>query len=56
MFQYKDISLVTTNLRERGTSATVGIENESGTAALGRSYNQPYLDNGLAIQFVPAPK
>lgn len=56
VFNYKDISELTEDTRERGASATVGIENGDGSAAFQRSWNQPFLDNGLAFEFVPAPK
>jgi hypothetical protein len=54
--QYKDISVHSQDLRERGSSATVGIENRDGTAAVQRLFNQPYLDNGFGIEFAPATK
>jgi Carboxypeptidase regulatory-like domain len=42
-------------LRARGTSATVGIENGSGSDGLQRSFNQPYIDDNSGIEFT-APK
>ena len=46
----------TTEFRARGTSATVGIENGSGTDGFQRSFNQPYIDDsGAGIEFT-APK
>lgn len=56
VLNYRDISIGASETRERGSSATVGIENAAGTAALQRSFNQPFLDNGYAIEFAPAPK
>lgn len=56
VLNYKDISLAAGSERIRGSSATVGIENAAGTAAFQRSFNQPVLDNGYAIEFVKAPK
>ncbi len=41
--------------RAQGNSATVGIENSSGTVALQYSYNQAALSDGQAISFVPPP-
>jgi hypothetical protein len=37
--------------REQGNSATVGIENETGTIAFQYSSNEPTLSDGLAIQY-----
>ena len=56
VFNYDGISTDPAHARERGSSATVGIESPDGTRAVARSYNQPLLDNGFAIQFTPAPK
>jgi hypothetical protein len=56
VLQYKDISTNSKDLRERGSSATVGIENQAGTAAVQRLFDQPLLDNGLGIEFAPASK
>jgi carboxypeptidase family protein len=56
VLNYRDIATDTSFERERGLSATVGIENLEGTAALQRSFNQPFLDNGLAFEFAPASK
>jgi len=53
-FNYRDIG-VREELRLRGSSATVGIEDHFGTGAFQRSFNQPYLDTGHSIEFV-APK
>lgn len=39
------------NLREQGNSATVGIENEDGTAALQFSSYEAALFNGLALRY-----
>ncbi|WP_238006527.1 PKD domain-containing protein [Dactylosporangium sp. AC04546] len=38
---------------ERGSNATVGVENASGTAATQFSYNQPRLATGTAVVFTP---
>ncbi|HOY83446.1 MAG TPA: PKD domain-containing protein, partial [Rhodoglobus sp.] len=35
------------------TSATVGIENDTGTDGLQVAYNAPYVEDGLAIAFAP---
>lgn len=48
--QYKDV--FGDSWRDRGSSATVGIENVNGQSAAKYSYNQAILDNGLAIRFV----
>ena len=56
VFNYKNIATDTSFERERGLSATVGLENLEGSAGIQRSFNQPRLDNGLAIEFAPAPK
>ncbi|MFD0823721.1 hypothetical protein ACFQ0D_36590, partial [Micromonospora zhanjiangensis] len=50
-FNYRD--LTTSKPRELGDSATVGIENPTGTAAVQHSYNQPVLVNGTAVVFRP---
>ena len=47
--------LSTANLRSRGSSATIGIENGSGNVYLQRSFNRPFADVGLPIRFA-APK
>ncbi len=47
--------LATTKSRELGDSATVGIENASGTVAVQHSFNQAVLGNGQAITFTPNP-
>ncbi len=41
--------------RAQGNSATIGIENSSGTVALQYSYNQAVLSDGQAIVFVSPP-
>ena len=41
--------------RERGDSATVGIENATGTVALQYSSNTPVLSDDRSIRFVPPP-
>ena len=56
VLNYRDIATNTSFERERGLSATVGIENLEGTAGIQRSFNQPFLDNGYAIEFAPVPK
>jgi len=50
VFNYADLN---TSGRERGDSATVGIENAAGTIALPYSVNQPVLANGTAVVFAP---
>lgn len=40
---------------ERGASATVGIENATGTVALQYSANSPVLSDDRSIRFVPPP-
>jgi hypothetical protein len=47
VFNYADLDAVPGGVVERGAAATVGIENQSGTAAVQRSFNQPLL-----IEFV----
>jgi hypothetical protein len=56
LFNYDGIDSSSAHLRERGSSATVGIESPDGTKAFALSYNEVALDNGLAIMFTPAPK
>jgi glucose/arabinose dehydrogenase len=51
-FNYAD--LTGTKPRELGDSATVGVEDPSGTSAVQHSYNQPVLVNGQAVVFRPA--
>ncbi len=41
--------------RERGNSATVGIENAGGTVGLQYSLNSPVLTDDQSIRFVPPP-
>lgn len=48
LLQYSGIG---TDGRQQGNSATVGIENESGTQAVQYSLNQAVLSNGAAILF-----
>lgn len=48
ILQYQGIG---TQPVEAGASATVGIENETGTDAILYSYNQPVLDDATAIVF-----
>ncbi|WP_244366101.1 PQQ-dependent sugar dehydrogenase [Micromonospora echinofusca] len=50
-FHYADLS--TTKPRERGDSATVGLENDPGTGAVVHSVNRAALANGTAITFHP---
>ena len=56
VFQYAGITANNLDDRERGAFATVGLENQAGTAAFQRSWHQPVLDNSLGIEFAPAPK
>uniref|UniRef100_UPI0019632A34 carboxypeptidase regulatory-like domain-containing protein n=1 Tax=Nonomuraea lactucae TaxID=2249762 RepID=UPI0019632A34 len=46
-FRYKDVD----SQRDQGTSATVGIENATGTDAMLYSYDEPALSNGLSLTF-----
>ncbi len=46
--QYRNIAA---DGREQGNSATVGIENHSGTVALRYSFNEPALFDGLAVLY-----
>jgi hypothetical protein len=41
------------NDAERGSTATVGIENAAGTSATQYSYNRPSLTTGTAVVFTP---
>jgi subtilisin family serine protease len=50
--QYRNIA---NDGREQGNSATVGIENATGTVALQYSYNQATLREGLAVIYRLAP-
>ncbi|MEV0715225.1 PQQ-dependent sugar dehydrogenase [Asanoa sp. NPDC050611] len=50
-FNYFDLTASKT--RERGDSATVGLENPTGTAALQHSFNQAVLADNQAIVFTP---
>jgi hypothetical protein len=47
---YADLA---TSARERGDSATVGIEDAAGLKAVQHSFNQGVLTNGTAIVFTP---
>jgi glucose/arabinose dehydrogenase/PKD repeat protein len=53
VFNYADLAV--TKPRELGDSATVGVENGSGTRAVQHSFNQGVLANGTAIIFRPTP-
>jgi Carboxypeptidase regulatory-like domain len=53
VLNYRDIATDASFLRERGLSATVGIEDFEGDGGIQRSFNQPSLDNGYAIEFAP---
>ncbi|GIF64195.1 hypothetical protein Ais01nite_22300 [Asanoa ishikariensis] len=46
-------SLAASKTRERGDSATVGVENPTGTAAIQHSLNQAVLADNQAIVFTP---
>jgi hypothetical protein len=50
-FQYADVDFGDPAINN-GASATVGL-NENGTSAIQYSFNQPVLDNGLAILWTP---
>jgi len=43
------------NDREQGGSATLGIENETGTIALQYSNNEPAITEALAVRYIPPP-
>jgi hypothetical protein len=45
---YRNIDVRSQSQRERGLSATVGVENIDGTKALQRSFNQPLIENNTA--------
>ncbi|REJ04846.1 peptidase S8 [Microbacterium bovistercoris] len=47
--QYKDVAA---SALERGSSATIGIENATGTDALQYSFNQAVITDGSAISFI----
>jgi subtilisin family serine protease len=51
-FQY---AAPTDDARQRGASATIGLENESGTVAFQYSNNEPTVEAGSAIQFFLPP-
>ena len=50
--QYRNIDA---NGREQGNSATVGIENETGTTALQYSFDAPVISEGLAVLYSLPP-
>ena len=52
LFNYGPISSADSSTRQRGTSATVGIQNADGTRGFQRSFNQAVLDSGYGIEFV----
>jgi hypothetical protein len=52
LIQYFDVESAT---REQGTSATIGIENESGTIALQYSHEEASVINSLAVLYSPPP-
>ncbi|MGW1193766.1 S8 family serine peptidase [Streptomyces sp. NPDC002559] len=47
-YHYKDIG---TGSYENGSSATIGLENATGTDALLYSYNEPVVSDGMSITF-----
>ena len=49
LFQYAEMNGAT-------NSATVGIENQDGTAGLAAAFNQAYVENGLAVSFSNVPQ
>ncbi|MEM9271340.1 MAG: carbohydrate-binding protein [Cyanobacteria bacterium P01_F01_bin.143] len=49
VFQYEDLNAIV-------DSATIGLENADGTNGVEVAYNENYLNNGLAINFVPVLK
>lgn len=51
--QYRNIDLQST--RERGNSATLGLENAAGTVAFQYSYNEAVVSDGLAIRYSAPP-
>lgn len=51
--RYHYADLASTKTRERGDSATVGLEDAAGTGAVTYSVNQPSLVNGTSIVFRP---
>jgi glucose/arabinose dehydrogenase/PKD repeat protein len=53
VFNYADLN---TSGRERGDSATIGIENTEGSVAVRHSFDEPVLANGTAIMFRPSPR
>jgi hypothetical protein len=52
LFNYGTINTQARYTRQRGTSATVGIQNADGTRGFQRSFNQAVLDSGYGIEFV----
>ncbi|MGW0929755.1 S8 family serine peptidase [Streptomyces sp. NPDC002644] len=48
-YRYKDVPAG--NARLQGNSATVGVENATGTVALQYALNQPVLSDGMSISF-----
>ena len=53
-FQYSNV--VSGTDYDKGSFATVGVENFDGTSGSQFSYNTPSLSNGLAIEFTPKKK
>lgn len=53
VFQYIDVTFGDPSI-DAGASATVGLEDASGTRGLLFSYNSPSLTDGLAVRFVPS--
>jgi hypothetical protein len=52
VFQYMDVDFGSASYNN-GASATVGLENTSGTAGTEFSCNSPSINNGMAIRFSP---
>ncbi|MEU5060209.1 MULTISPECIES: S8 family serine peptidase [unclassified Streptomyces] len=50
-YHYKDID---SGSYENGSSATIGVEDHTGTDALQYSYNEPVVANGLTVSFSTA--
>lgn len=53
LFQYADVDATSDRIRGLGGSATVGLENQTGTAGVRHSFGDAVLSDGLALRFLP---
>ncbi len=54
VFLYDGLGIGPDRLQTRGAGATVGIEDFEGDAGLQASFNEPLLESGYGIEFIPS--